>query len=102
MRALVMSLFLFTNALSSALGEIVTPAIIDPHLIWVWAGPAIAMAFLTAHFYFTFRHLDNDEFMTEHNENIIGEDRNGGSIKGEGTGEKAEGGDEKATAAASA
>lgn len=34
MRALVMSLFLFTNALSSAVGEAITPALADPHLIW--------------------------------------------------------------------
>ena len=64
MRALVMSLFLFANALSSALGEAVTPAITDHHLIWVWAGPAIAMFFLTEYFYWTYHHLDNDEFMT--------------------------------------
>jgi MFS family permease len=64
MRALVMSLFLFTNALSSALGEALSPVIIDPYLIWVWAGPAIAMAVLTVHFYWTFRHMDKDEFMT--------------------------------------
>lgn len=34
MRALVMSLFLFTNALSSAVAEAITPALVDPHLIW--------------------------------------------------------------------
>lgn len=65
MRALVMSLFLFTNSLSSALGEALSPIIIDPYLIWVWAGPAIALAVLTVQFYFTFRHMDNDEFMTD-------------------------------------
>ena len=71
MKALVMALFLFTNALSSALGEIVTPAIADPHLIWVWAGPAIAMAVLTAHFYWRYHFMDNDEFMTEQNQTFI-------------------------------
>jgi hypothetical protein len=68
MRSLVISLFLFTNALSAALGEAVTPAIADPHLIWVWAGPAIGLFVLTVHFYWKYRHLDNDEFMTEHNQ----------------------------------
>ena len=33
LKAVVMSLFLFTTALSSALGEILIPAIVDPHLI---------------------------------------------------------------------
>ena len=70
MRALVMSLFLFTNALSSALGEAVTPAIADPYLIWVWAGPAIGLFLLTVHFYFTYRSMDHDEFMTEANDNV--------------------------------
>lgn len=69
-RSLVMALFLFTSALSSALGEAVTPAIADPYLIWVWAGPAIGMAILTMHFYWRFHHLDNDEFMSAHNEQV--------------------------------
>jgi len=64
MRALVMSIFLFMNALSSALGEALSPVITDPHLIWVWAGPAIALAVLTVHFYWTYREMDADEFMT--------------------------------------
>ena len=33
LKAVVMAMFLFTNALSSALGEILVPAIVDPHLI---------------------------------------------------------------------
>ena len=60
-----MSLFLFSNALSSALGEALSPVIKDPHLIWVWAGPAIALFVLTVQFYFTYRHMDQDEFITE-------------------------------------
>lgn len=87
MKALVMALFLFTNALSSALGEAVTPAIADPHLIWVWAGPAIAMAVLTVHFYWRFHFMDNDEFMTEQNQTFItgniGTGKGGAGIPGE-------------------
>lgn len=91
MKALVMALFLFTTALSSALAEgkfmhcllieiqrkkidklltppfyllVISPAISDPHLIWVWAGPAIALAAQTVVFWFRYRHLNNDEFMT--------------------------------------
>lgn len=64
MKTLVMALFLFTNALSSALGEVISPAIEDPHLIWVWGGPAIALAVQTVIFWFRYKHLNEDEFMT--------------------------------------
>ncbi|KAL9096062.1 MAG: hypothetical protein Q9165_001584 [Trypethelium subeluteriae] len=63
MKALVMALFLLMNALSAALGEILTPAIVDPHLIWVWAGPAIALFVQTVIFWFRYKHMDSDEFM---------------------------------------
>ena len=62
-----MILFLLNNALSAAFGEAVTPTIQDPYIIWVWAGSVIDSAVLTLHFYFTDRHMDNDEFMSEHN-----------------------------------
>ena len=64
MKAFVMALCLFSTALSSALGEIVTPAINDPHLIWVWGGPAIALAVQTVIFWFRWKHMDEDEFLT--------------------------------------
>ena len=35
MKAVVMSLFLFNTALAAAFGEVLTPVIVDPHLIWV-------------------------------------------------------------------
>ena len=63
-KALVMAIFLFTTALSNALGEILTPAIVDPHLIWVWAGLAIALFVQTVIFYFRYRRMDQDDFMT--------------------------------------
>ncbi|KAK5625830.1 hypothetical protein RRF57_001546 [Xylaria bambusicola] len=46
MRATVVALFLFMTALSSALGEILIPAITDPTLVWAWAAPAIALHLL--------------------------------------------------------
>jgi len=64
MRALVTSLFLFSSAISSALGLIITPAIVDPYLIWVWAGPAIALFAQTCFFHWNYRHMDHDDFMT--------------------------------------
>ncbi|KAK5130880.1 hypothetical protein LTR08_001601 [Meristemomyces frigidus] len=64
MKALVVSLFLATNALSYALGEIVTPAMVDPHLIWLWAGPTIALAVQTVIFWYRYRKFNDDDFMT--------------------------------------
>ncbi|EMC98976.1 hypothetical protein BAUCODRAFT_120266 [Baudoinia panamericana UAMH 10762] len=64
MKSLVMAAFLFNQALSYALGEILTPAIADPHLIWIWAGPAIALAVQTVIFWIRYRKLNDDEFMT--------------------------------------
>jgi hypothetical protein len=61
---MIRSLFLFTTALSSALGEILTPAIRDPNLVWIWAGPAIALAVQTVVFWLKYRKYDEDEFMT--------------------------------------
>ncbi|ANB13286.1 Ptr2p [Sugiyamaella lignohabitans] len=62
MRGLVMSLCLFTTALSSAVAEAVTPALIDPHLIWPFVGTAVAGFVLAALFYYLYRELDHDEF----------------------------------------
>ena len=73
MRSLVVSLFLFTTAISSALAQALIPVMNDPYLTWIWAGPAIALAVLTVHFWFTFRHMDNDEFFTEKEEDSVSE-----------------------------
>lgn len=64
MKALVVSLFLATSALSNAFAEILSPAIKDPYLIWIWAGPAIALAVQTVIFWFKYRKFNDDEFMT--------------------------------------
>ncbi|KAH3900020.1 related to H+/oligopeptide symporter [Saccharomycodes ludwigii] len=63
MKGFVMSLFLFTSALSAALGEIVTPSLVDPHLIipfGVLAGIGAAFAFL-----FLIRYWNLDKVMAE-------------------------------------
>ncbi|KAI1146761.1 POT family protein [Nemania diffusa] len=64
MRATVIAIFLFMTALSSALGEILVPAITDPTLIWAWAAPAIALTVQTAIFWWRHRHVNNEVFMT--------------------------------------
>ncbi|KAK6462583.1 POT family-domain-containing protein [Scheffersomyces coipomensis] len=57
MKGLVMALFLFMSALSAALSEAVTPALIDPYLIWPFAGIAIATFVAAAGFFWQFRNL---------------------------------------------
>lgn len=64
MRATVISIFLFMTALSSALGEILVPAINDPTLVWAWAAPAIALFVQTVIFWWRHRHVNEDVFMT--------------------------------------
>lgn len=64
MKGLVTALFLFSNAISSALGLAITPVITDPYLIWVWVGPAIALFVQTCFFHWKYRHMDDDEFMS--------------------------------------
>jgi cytochrome c biogenesis protein ResB len=62
---MVMAVFLFMNALSSALALIITPAIKDPGLVWVWVGPAIVMFAVSVVFYWRYRWMNSDEFMLE-------------------------------------
>jgi len=61
MKSLVTAIFLFMNALSSAIGAAVTPATKDPYLIWIFAGPTIGGFILTPLFYFLYRHLDKED-----------------------------------------
>jgi proton-dependent oligopeptide transporter, POT family len=63
MRSTVMALFLFMTALSSALGEILTPAIADPTLVWAWAAPGIALFVQTIIFWWRHRGMNDEVFM---------------------------------------
>lgn len=58
MKSLVMALFLFTTALSSALSEICTAALVDPHLIWPFVGVAVATFVAAFAFLIHFWNLD--------------------------------------------
>jgi proton-dependent oligopeptide transporter, POT family len=60
MRSTVTALFLFMTALSSALAQILVPAIKDPTLIWAWAAPGIALLVQTVVFWFRHRDMDNE------------------------------------------
>ncbi|KAI1774357.1 PTR2-domain-containing protein [Hypoxylon cercidicola] len=64
MKATVVALLLFMSALSSALGEILIPAIADPTLVWAWAAPAIALFVQTVIFWWRYRNINDDAFMT--------------------------------------
>lgn len=63
MKGLVASINLFMTAISAAIGLATAPVIQDPYLIWAFAGPTIAGAVLTVVFWFTFKHMDKDEFI---------------------------------------
>jgi hypothetical protein len=65
MKGLVMSMYLFSTALSSAIQKACTASLVDPWLIWPFAATAIAGVVLAAWFYWLYRHLDNDEFEKE-------------------------------------
>lgn len=57
MKGLVMALFLFTSAISAAIGEALTSALVDPLLVRTFAGTAIAGFLFTFGFGFQFRNL---------------------------------------------
>ncbi|ORY61724.1 uncharacterized protein BCR38DRAFT_348331 [Pseudomassariella vexata] len=63
MKGLVASINLFTTAISAAIGLACSNAIQDPYLVWVFGGCTIAGAVLCVIFYFTFRHIDQEEFV---------------------------------------
>ncbi|KAK3314166.1 POT family-domain-containing protein [Apodospora peruviana] len=63
MKGVVTSINLFMTAISAAIGLATAPAIRDPFLIWAFAGPTIAGAVLTVIFYWTFKHIDKEEFV---------------------------------------
>lgn len=84
MKSLVMALFLASTALSYALGEIISPAIKDPYLIWIWAGPAIALFVQTIIFWFRYKRFNDDEFMTYEDPEKIEGMRRSEEVGGEG------------------
>ncbi|KAJ6528108.1 POT family protein [Mycena capillaripes] len=70
MKAAVFSICLFMSALSSALAEIITPFTEDPKLVWVYMGPAIALFVQTAIFWFRYRNVDEEKFMTYEEDHV--------------------------------
>lgn len=68
MKGLVVAIFLFMQALSNAIGEILLPVTADPWLVWIWGAPAVALVLQTIVFWFRFRHLNNETWSTEDEE----------------------------------
>lgn len=58
MKGLVMALFLFTTAISAAIGEALTSVLVDPKLIYPFAIPGALGVVLAFVFAFHFRNLD--------------------------------------------
>lgn len=55
MKSIVMSLFLFTSAISSALGLALVPVYDDPKILWMYASLGIQAVFFGILVYFLFR-----------------------------------------------
>jgi dipeptide/tripeptide permease len=68
MRSLVSALNLFNTAIAYALGLAFAALIRDPFLTWDLGAPAIIGFVLTVVFYFTFRHMDKEEFALSQND----------------------------------
>ncbi|KAI0395326.1 major facilitator superfamily transporter peptide [Xylariaceae sp. FL0594] len=72
MRGLVSAINLFTTAIAYAIGLAASSVIKDPYLLWDFGGTAIAGGILTIAFYFTFRHIDKEEYvLSQHAEPLV-------------------------------
>lgn len=69
MRGLVSAINLFNTAVAYAIGLACSSVVTDPYLTWDFGGPAIAGGILTVVFYFTFRHIDKEEYVISQNKN---------------------------------
>lgn len=67
MRGLVAALNLFNTAVAYAIGLACSSVIRDPFLTWDFGGPSIAGGILTIVFYYTFRHIDKEEYKLSQN-----------------------------------
>jgi hypothetical protein len=84
MKGLVLSFFLFANALSAAIQEACTPSLNDPHLIWPFVATGIGGTILAIWFWFLYRHLDRDEFVRK----VVLQDESTEQLTSHGDGDK--------------
>lgn len=83
MRGLVSAINLFSTAFAYVIGLACSAVIRDPYLTWDFGGVAIAGGILTVAFWFTFKHIDAEEYVLSTNadydvkitgtRNIVGE-----------------------------
>ncbi|KAF8205384.1 putative MFS peptide transporter [Mycena galopus ATCC 62051] len=85
MKAAVFSICLFMSALSSALAEIITPFTEDPKLVWVFIGPAIALFVQTTIFWFRYRNVDEEKFMTYEDDGVEEIHEHHDAVEGKGS-----------------
>lgn len=81
MRGLVSALNLLTQGVTYALGLAFTGLIHDPYLTWVFGGPAIIGYVATVVFWFTFKHIDNEEYMLSKNDTRLDDSSSSHSIE---------------------
>ena len=74
MRGLVSALNLFNTGFAYLLGLAFAALIRDPYLTWDLGAPAIIGFVLTVVFWFTFKHIDKEEFILNASETGRGED----------------------------
>ncbi|KAK0710765.1 POT family-domain-containing protein [Lasiosphaeris hirsuta] len=67
MRGLVTAINLFNTAIAYLIGLACSSVITDPYLTWDFGGCAIAGGIMTVLFYFTFRHIDKEEYVLSKN-----------------------------------
>lgn len=67
MRGLVSAINLFSTAVAYIIGLACSSIIKDPYLTWDFGGPAIAGGVLTVVFWFTFKHIDKEEYVIKQN-----------------------------------
>lgn len=63
MRGLVSAVNCFMSAIQYAVNLATAPAIRDPFIVWAFAGPSIVGFVSAIIFWFTFRHLNNEEYV---------------------------------------
>jgi len=63
MRGLVSSLNLAASGVNFAIGLGTSYVIQDPFIVWAFGGPTIIGFILSIVFWFTFKHLDNEEYL---------------------------------------
>ncbi|KAF2454122.1 oligopeptide transporter, partial [Lineolata rhizophorae] len=65
MRAVVLAILLLNHAVAGIVSEMVSPAVKDPYLIWVWVGCGGALFAQTGIFLWKFRWMNEDAFMLD-------------------------------------